>query len=308
MKFIVKSLNVSKKKGELKIPVDEIEIDEFGITTDAHRGNWHRQISFLAQEDVEYFANSYKNEFKPGDFAENVTTEGINFRKVKLLDTIENDNIKLLITQKGKKCHGGACAVFEQIGNCVMPKEGIFTQVLKSGILKKGDTLYHIPKIFKIAIITLSDRASKGEYKDLSGPIIAEMISEFFENIERKSKVNNVIIPDNDIVLKKKFENYLKDYDIIITTGGTGVGPKDITIETLLPLIEKEVSGIMEMVRIKYGNKNPNALLSRSLAGTVGNTLLFCLPGSPKAVREYMTEIFTVLEHMIIMTSGFDNH
>jgi molybdenum cofactor synthesis domain-containing protein len=308
MEFTIKSLNVSEKKGELKIPVPEVEIDELGITTDAHRGKWHRQISFLAQEDVEHFANTFDNVFKPGDFAENITTEGINFREVKLLDTLENDNVKLLVTQKGKKCHGGGCAVFEQTGNCVMPKEGVFTEVIKSGKLKEGDVMYHKPKVFKIAVITLSDRASRGEYKDISGPEISKMSTEYLESIQRNSDIKNIIIPDDPTVLKDKFEVLLEDYDIIITTGGTGVGPKDITIETILPLIKKQVSGIMEMVRIKYGKENPNALLSRSLAGTIDNTLVFCLPGSPKAVREYMTEIFTVLEHMIIMTYGFDNH
>ncbi len=308
MKFTIKSLNVSEKKGELKIPVPTVEIDELGITTDAHRGKWHRQISFLAQEDVEHFANTFDNVFKPGDFAENITTEGINFREVKLLDTLENDNVKLLVTQKGKKCHGGGCAVFEQTGNCVMPKEGVFTEVIKSGKIKEGDVMYHKPKVFKIAVITLSDRASRGEYKDISGPEISKMSTEYLESIQRNSDIKNIIIPDDPAVLKDKFEVLLEDFDIIITTGGTGVGPKDITIETISPLIKKQVSGIMEMVRIKYGKENPNALLSRSLAGTIGKTLVFCLPGSPKAVREYMTEIFTVLEHMIIMTYGFDNH
>jgi len=308
MKFTIKSINVSERKGELKIPVSQVEIDEMGITTDAHRGKWHRQISFLAQEDVEKFANTFDNEFNPGDFAENITTEGINFREVKLLDTLENDDIKLLVTQKGKKCHGGGCAVFEQTGNCVMPKEGIFTSVITSGIIKEGDEMIHKPKVFKVAVITLSDRASRGEYKDISGPEISKMTVEYFESIQRNSEIENIIIPDDATILKEKFESLLGDYDIVITTGGTGVGPKDITIETLSPLIKKQVPGIMEMVRIKYGEKNPNALLSRSMAGTIDNTLVFCLPGSPKAVREYMTEIFTVLEHMIIMTYGFDNH
>ncbi len=308
MKFTIKSINVSERKGELKIPVSQVEIDEMGITTDAHRGKWHRQISFLAQEDVEKFANTFDNEFNPGDFAENITTEGINFREVKLLDTLENDDIKLLVTQKGKKCHGGGCAVFEQTGNCVMPKEGIFTSVITSGIIKEGDEMIHKPKVFKVAVITLSDRASRGEYKDISGPEISKMTAEYFESIQRNSEIENIIIPDDATILKEKFESLLGDYDIVITTGGTGVGPKDITIETLSPLIKKQVPGIMEMVRIKYGEKNPNALLSRSMAGSIDNTLVFCLPGSPKAVREYMTEIFTVLEHMIIMTYGFDNH
>lgn len=308
MKFTIKSINVSERKGELKIPVSNIEIDDLGITTDAHRGKWHRQISFLAQEDIDMFAGKFNETFKPGDFAENITTQGINFRKTKVLDVLENDNVKLMITQKGKKCHGGGCAVFEQVGHCVMPKEGIFTQVLKTGKMSVGDELEYKPKVFKIAVITLSDRASAGIYEDISGPAITKLTNEYFEKIERLCNIENIIIPDNSSVLKNTLEKYLQDFDVIITTGGTGVSKKDITIETISPMLEKRVPGIMEMVRIKYGEQNPNALLSRSIAGTIGNTLIFCLPGSPKAVREYMTEIFTVLEHMIIMTYGFDNH
>lgn len=308
MKFTIKSLNVSEKKGELKIPVPEIEIDMQGITTDAHRGDWHRQVSFLAQEDIDSFAEKFKQKFNYGDFAENITTIGINFRQVKILDVIENENVKLLITQKGKKCHGGDCAVFQQVGNCVMPKEGIFTQVIRPGKLQVGDELEYKPKVFKIAVITLSDRASRGEYEDLSGPAIEQSVEEFFKAIDRKCETSKTVIPDDSEQLKNLINSLNKKSDIIITTGGTGVSEKDITIETITPLLSKQVPGIMEMVRNKYGQQNPNALISRSIAGTIGKTLVFCLPGSPKAVKEYMTEINTVLEHMMYMVYGFDNH
>ncbi len=308
MKFKIKSLNISEKKGEMKTPVPSIILDELGITIDAHRGKWHRQVSFLAQEDIEHFAEKFNQSFNPGDFAENVTTEGINFRKVRLLDTLENDRVELMITQKGKKCHGGGCAVFEQVGHCVMPKEGIFTEVVKTGEVKEGDEFEHKPKVFKLAVITLSDRASRGEYKDISGPEISKMSEEYFASIDRKCELENLILPDNAELLQESIEKCQKTHDVIITTGGTGVSNSDITIETVQPMLNKIVPGIMEMIRIKYGKDNPNALLSRSLAGTIDKTLVFCLPGSPKAVREYMTEIFTVLEHMIIMTYGFDNH
>ncbi|HNQ67510.1 MAG TPA: molybdopterin-binding protein [Bacteroidales bacterium] len=308
MKFTIRSLNISEKKGELKIPVPEIEIDMQGITTDAHRGDWHRQVSFLAKEDIDDFAQKFKHEFKFGDFAENITTEGINYRLVKILDIFENENIELMITQKGKKCHGGGCAVFEQVGHCVMPKEGIFTQVVRPGKLKIGDTLNYRPKVFKIAVITLSDRASRGEYEDLSGPAIEKSVSEFFAGIDRKCEIEKIIIPDNSKQLKDLIKSLNKNCDVIFTTGGTGIGEKDITIETISPMLTKRVPGIMEMVRIKYGQQNPNALVSRSVAGTIGKTLIFCLPGSPKAVNEYMIEINTVLEHMIYMVYNFDNH
>ncbi len=308
MQFTIKSLNISEKKGTLKVPVNEVEIDFTGLKTDAHSGNWHRQVSLLAKENIDEFSVQYKQNFKFGDFAENITTEGIDFRKVKILDILENENVEMMITQKGKKCHGGGCAVFNAVGHCVMPKEGIFAQVIRPGKLKTGDNMNYRPKVFKVAVITLSDRASRGEYQDLSGPAIAEMAGDFYKGIGRLCEISSYVIPDNAEELTKLISKLSKECDAIFTTGGTGMSEKDITVETVSPMLSKELPGIMEMVRMKYGQQNPNALLSRSIAGSIGKTLVFCMPGSPKAVREYMTEIFTILEHLTYMVYGFDNH
>jgi len=96
--------------------------------------------------------------------------------------------------------------------------------------------------------------------------------------------------------------------DLIITTGGTGIGPRDITPEVVKPLLTKEIPGIMEQIRVKYGTKNPRALLSRGVAGAMGNTLIYTLPGSVKAVHEYMAEIVKTMEHTFYMLYGIDKH
>jgi molybdenum cofactor synthesis domain-containing protein len=96
--------------------------------------------------------------------------------------------------------------------------------------------------------------------------------------------------------------------DILFTTGGTGIGPRDITPEVVRPMLDKEIPGIMEMIRVKYGMMMPNALLSRSFAGTLSNGLIYALPGNPKAVSEYMTEILPTLEHSLMMLHGIDKH
>jgi molybdopterin adenylyltransferase len=308
MNFKIISLNISNEKGTVKHPVPEITIDEYGIVNDAHRGDWHRQVSLLASEQISDFSQQYGQEFKPGDFAENITTEGIDFRQVKLLDTLKNDEIELMITQKGKKCHGGGCAIFVAVGQCVMPKEGVFAKVIRPGKLNLADTLEYHPKVFHIDIITLSDRASRGEYKDQSGPAIAELCGQYFTQIDRICKVTQHIIPDDARMLKELVEKISPTTDVLITTGGTGIGSRDITIETVTPLLNKTIPGIMEMIRIKYGAENPKALISRSIAGVKGKMLVFCLPGSPKAVKEYMTEINEVLEHLIYMVYNFDTH
>ena len=164
-------------------------------------------------------------------------------------------------------------------------------------------------KILKIKIITLSDRASKGEYEDRSGPLIKEYLENHFQNRGWKYEIESIIISDDADILKEQLYKTKKDQiDIIFTTGGTGIGPRDITPEVVKSLLDKEIPGIMEMIRVKYGQKIPNAVLSRSIAGVIGNGLIYSLPGSVKAVRDYMTEILLTLEHLIYMKHGIDAH
>lgn len=166
----------------------------------------------------------------------------------------------------------------------------------------------NIPEKFDILIITLSDRASSGEYEDLSGPKIKEIISDYFSFIGWEYSVNITLIPDNTEVLKELMQGAANKYNVVITTGGTGIGPRDITVETVTPLLNKEIPGIMEFIRIKYGTNKPNALLSRGVAGVMGKALVYTLPGSVKAVEEYMYEILKTLKHTVYMQYGIDKH
>jgi molybdopterin adenylyltransferase len=165
-----------------------------------------------------------------------------------------------------------------------------------------------LPEKFEILIVTLSDRAHRGDYKDLSGPKIREKLSEYFDSIKWRYSIRMKLIPDDALILKDLIKNAGDTFNIIFTTGGTGIGPRDITVETVTPLLKKEIPGIMEFIRIKYGNEKPNALISRGVAGILGNSLIYTLPGSVKAVEEYMTEILKTLEHTVLMQYGIDSH
>ena len=166
----------------------------------------------------------------------------------------------------------------------------------------------NLPEKFEILIITLSDRAFKGEYDDLSGPKIKEMITDFFTLSDWMYNLNLILIPDDKAILKEILLGAGNTYNLIITTGGTGIGPRDITIETVRPLLSKEIPGIMEFIRMKYGATRPSALLSRGVAGILGQSLIYTLPGSVKAVEEYMNEILKTLMHTIYMQFGMDKH
>lgn len=166
----------------------------------------------------------------------------------------------------------------------------------------------NLPQKYEILVITLSDRAYKGEYEDLSGPEIGRRIAEYFSNEGLKFEINFNLIPDDASILRQLLTGAGEKYNLIFTTGGTGIGPRDITVETVAPMLDKEIPGIMEFVRIRYGSLKPEALLSRGVAGLYNKALIYTLPGSVRAVGEYMDEILKTLRHTILMQYGIDSH
>lgn len=304
----VLSVNISQKKGVVKEPVEKIVVDNNGIKNDAHAGPWHRQVSLLDKYSISNFETELKRPINYGEFAENITSDGFKLFEMKIMDRLEINDVQLELTQIGKKCHGGGCAIYNAVGKCVMPKEGIFCRVIKGGEIKPGDKIIYKPKIFKVLIITLSDRAYRGDYPDKSGPEINKFLSDFFDKNNLNSNIERIVIPDDRLMLNSNIKEAISKFDIIITTGGTGIGKRDITIETIKPLLDKEIPGVMEMIRIKYGGEKPSALLSRSVAGTINKSLIYALPGSVKAVNEYMLEISQSLLHAIYMLNEIDVH
>lgn len=303
------SVNISEKKGTIKEPVDAIALNNLGIFGDAHAGKWHRQVSLLGVESLEKMKTPLNREVSFGEFAENITTEGFPLYDMKPLDKLICGNVELEVTQIGKKCHGAGCAIFKETGDCVMPKEGIFCRVLKGGTLKTGDVLQYIPRVLKIHIITMSDRASQGEYEDKSGPLLKQLATTYFSSNGRNVEITNTIMPDEERPLTSLVKQIIQDKtDLIFTTGGTGIGPRDITPDAIRPLLDKEITGIMELIRVKYGAEKPNALISRSIAGVTGQSLIYVLPGSPKAIKEYTDEIFKTIEHSLRMLYNIDEH
>lgn len=139
MEFKIVSTNISLQKGTIKHPVAELQLNAEGIANDAHAGKWHRQVSLLASESITRFEKVIGRKLNYGEFAENITTEGFNLLNLKIGDQIACGEVKLEITQIGKECHGGGCEIFQKVGKCVMPTEGIFCKVISGGTLKPGD-------------------------------------------------------------------------------------------------------------------------------------------------------------------------
>jgi molybdopterin adenylyltransferase len=187
-------------------------------------------------------------------------------------------------------------------------QSGIFCTLIEGKLSHEENSMEHDPKIFNSLVITLSDRASRGEYADLSGPFVIEALEELFTARDKRFRTDYKLIPDNRENLSEILTQSTNKYDVILSTGGTGIGPRDFTVDVVKPLLNMEIPGIMEMIRMKYGSLKPNAYLSRGVAGIFGSALIYTLPGSVKAVREYMDEITKTLDHLFYMKEGIDVH
>lgn len=150
-----------------------------------------------------------------------------------------------------------------------------------------------------VAVLTISDKGSRGEREDLSGPSIQDMLKGIKAEVRYAE-----ILPDEKELIKKKLLQYSKEVDLIFTTGGTGLSPRDVTPEATLEVIEKEVPGIAEAMRTEGLKKTRRAMLSRAVAGVRGTSLIINLPGSPRAVQESLTSILDVIPHALEKVRG----
>lgn len=155
--------------------------------------------------------------------------------------------------------------------------------------------------MFNVGILTVSDRCSRGEREDKSGEVIRKVFSQLGARV-----VDYAIVPDERYIIASRLTEWADKggLDVIITTGGTGLAPRDVTPEATCDVVDRTVPGMAEAIRAKGLRKTPHAMLSREVCGTRKRTLIINLPGSPKAVRECLPEIIPALPHAIEVLKG----
>ena len=230
--------------------------------------------------------------------------EGLDFRSLPVGTRLYAGSAELVMTQIGKECHSH-CAIYKRMGECIMPKEGVFAKVVKEGIIRPGDVMrMELPaqdRPLTAAIITLSDKGARGERKDESGPAAKEMLEQAGYEV-----VETLLIPDEPALLKTQLIRLAdgRQLDLVLTSGGTGFSLRDQTPEATLAIADRNAPGIAEAIRFKSLQITDRAMLSRGASVIRGRTLIVNLPGSPKAVRESLGFIMDSLEHGIKILRG----
>ncbi len=300
----IQAICVSERRGTKKHEVLRAELKEkWGIVGDAHAGDWHRQVSLLSQEKIDEF-RSKGADIAYGDFGENLVVEGYDLAALPTGTRLKIGSVVLEVTQIGKECHSH-CEIYQRMGECIMPREGIFARVLHGGCIEKGDAVEQIPaeggQPYTAAVITLSDKGYAGEREDRSGPTVREMLLE-----DGYEVVETLILPDEQEMLEYELKRLAdsRQVHLILTTGGTGFSKRDITPEATIAVCDRMARGIAEAIRAYSMTITKRAMLSRGESGIRKGTLIVNLPGSPKAVKEALEYILPELKHGLGILSG----
>jgi len=300
---IVKAVCISGSRGVQKQNVNSALFQEgFGVAGDAHGGNWHRQVSLLSYDKILRF-NELGAGVDHGDFGENLVVEGIDFRKLPVGLCLQCGEAVLEITQIGKECHTH-CQIYQKMGDCIMPREGVFARVVRGGIISVGDTMKAVRPMetrFRAAVLTLSDKGARGEREDQSGPLIRSMLEEAGYCVEAE-----VLLADEQEEIKNTLLDLAdrRQVHLVLTTGGTGFSPRDVTPEATMDVAGRVAPGIAEAIRAHSIQITGRAMLGRGVSVIRGSTLIINLPGSPKAVRESLAYILPHLGHGIEVLRG----
>lgn len=300
----IEAICMSEKRGVQKHPIQSVTLlADWGLEGDAHGGHWHRQVSLLSVEKIEDFRRRGAT-VGYGAFGENLVVSGVDVSSLPVGTLLRIGPALLEMTQIGKECHNH-CAIYQVVGDCIMPREGVFARVLEGGVIHVGDAISIVPRVgkrpYQAAVITLSDKGSQGLREDTSGPVITKRLLDAGYDV-----VETLLLPDGKEKLKKELCRLAdqRQVDLILTTGGTGFSPRDVTPEATKEVAERDVPGIAEAMRAASMKITKHAMLSRAVSVIRGKTLIINLPGSPKACRECMDVFMDTIPHGLDLLRG----
>ena len=297
----ITAICISERRGTQKTFVDSARfVTEFGIDGDAHAGDWHRQVSFIGQAEVDEF-KARGAQVAAGAFGENIIAEGFRFKDLPIGTRLRSGQVFFEVTQIGKECHNH-CAIYKQLGDCIMPREGVFARVLHGGEIKVGAELELAEKIpLDAAIITVSDRSFYGlRDEDTSGDKCEAFLKSAGYEIFSRATVPDI----KKFIIDKLTEAADIGVGLVLTTGGTGFSIRDVTPEATQEVCTRMAPGIAEAMRAESLKVTGRAMLSRAVAGICKRTLIVNLPGSPKAVAECLNVVLPQLQHGIEILRG----
>lgn len=285
----------SERRGTVKQNIKSgVLVEHFGLEGDAHGGDWHRQVSLLSQDSIDAF-NARGAGVDAGAFGENLTVSGMDLKTLPVGCRLRIGETALLeITQIGKTCHT-SCEIAQRMGECIMPQEGIFARVLRGGAVTVGDP---VSVVWRAAVLTISDKGAAGLREDTSGPAVCALAEQHGYHV-----VETTVIPDDFDTIAAKLRTLCDEdcADLILTTGGTGFAPRDVTPEATEAVITRQTPGIAEAMRAGSMAITPRAMLSRATAGIRAKALIVNLPGSPKGATENLAFVVDSLSHGIAL-------
>ena len=299
----IEAICISTARGTQKRPVGSAEfVADWGIRGDAHGGHWHRQVSLLSADRIDAF-RARGAQVENGAFGENLVVRGFDFSTFPVGTLFKSGDVLLELTQIGKECHQH-CAIYQAVGDCIMPREGVFARVIRGGIARTGDELVLAERRerrpYQAAVITLSDKGSQGKRQDTSGPAIAARLK------DSGYDVVETLLPDEAAALRQQLCRLAdqRQVDLIVTTGGTGFSPRDITPEATMAVADRIAPGIAEAMRAASLRITPRAMLSRAVSVIRKGTLIINLPGSEKACQECMDVFLDTIPHGLDLLRG----
>jgi molybdenum cofactor synthesis domain-containing protein len=297
----------SAQRGVRKEPcASALFVADHGVEGDAHAGTGHRQVSVLTVEDIDGMRRQGLPGLEFGDFGENVVVSDLDLSALGLGSRLRLGSIvEISVTQLGKDCHA-RCAIYRKAGDCIMPRLGLFARVRRGGEVAPGDiaeiSTVVSREVFQVVVLTISDRCSRGTTEDSAGPAVARRI----EDAIGAHVYATEIVPDERETIAGRLRHYSDGHsiDLVVTVGGTGFAPRDVTPEAVSEVVERRTPGLDEAMRLASLRETPHAMLSRAVSGIRGSTLILALPGSERGGLENLEAVLPALPHGLAKLRG----